>query len=56
LMWSVEESLRLLRRDHIDILMIHEPDRPGHDRGPQREGARLEHGHTGVRRRRHPRP
>jgi len=26
---SVEESLRLLRRDHIDILMIHEPDRPG---------------------------
>jgi len=29
LMASVEESLRLLRRDHIDILMIHEPDRPG---------------------------
>jgi len=29
LMRSVEESLRLLRRDHIDILMIHEPDRPG---------------------------
>lgn len=26
---SVEESLRLLRRDYIDILMIHEPDRPG---------------------------
>jgi aryl-alcohol dehydrogenase-like predicted oxidoreductase len=26
---SVRESLRLLRRDHIDILMIHEPDRPG---------------------------
>jgi len=26
---SVEESLRLLKRDHIDILMIHEPDRPG---------------------------
>jgi aryl-alcohol dehydrogenase-like predicted oxidoreductase len=26
---SVEESLRLLRRDTIDILMIHEPDRPG---------------------------
>jgi aryl-alcohol dehydrogenase-like predicted oxidoreductase len=26
---SVEESLRLLQRDHIDILMIHEPDRPG---------------------------
>jgi aryl-alcohol dehydrogenase-like predicted oxidoreductase len=26
---SVEESLRLLRRDAIDILMIHEPDRPG---------------------------
>jgi len=26
---SVERSLRLLRRDHIDILMIHEPDRPG---------------------------
>lgn len=26
---SVEESLRLLRRDHIDVLMIHEPDRPG---------------------------
>lgn len=29
---SVEESLRLLGRDTIDILMIHEPDRPGqHD-------------------------
>jgi aryl-alcohol dehydrogenase-like predicted oxidoreductase len=29
---SVETSLRLLRRDQIDILMIHEPDRPGqHD-------------------------
>jgi len=26
---SVEHSLKLLRRDHIDILMIHEPDRPG---------------------------
>jgi aryl-alcohol dehydrogenase-like predicted oxidoreductase len=26
---SVETSLRLLRRDTIDILMIHEPDRPG---------------------------
>src|SRR6476659_1488552 len=26
---SVEESLRLVRRDHIDLLMIHEPDRPG---------------------------
>jgi len=26
---SVEESLKLLGRDHIDILMIHEPDRPG---------------------------
>jgi aryl-alcohol dehydrogenase-like predicted oxidoreductase len=26
---SVEESLRLLHRDQIDILMIHEPDRPG---------------------------
>ncbi|MFC1713637.1 aldo/keto reductase [Candidatus Poribacteria bacterium] len=26
---SVEESLRLLKRDHIDVLMIHEPDRPG---------------------------
>lgn len=25
---SVEESLRLLRRETIDILMIHEPDRP----------------------------
>ncbi|MDQ3812412.1 MAG: aldo/keto reductase, partial [Armatimonadota bacterium] len=29
LMRSVEESLRLLKRDSIDILMIHEPDRPG---------------------------
>ena len=29
LMQSVEESLRLLKRDTIDILMIHEPDRPG---------------------------
>ncbi len=26
---SVEESLRLLGREQIDILMIHEPDRPG---------------------------
>ncbi|HZO89583.1 MAG TPA: aldo/keto reductase [Chthonomonadaceae bacterium] len=26
---SVEESLRLLKRDYIDILFIHEPDRPG---------------------------
>jgi aryl-alcohol dehydrogenase-like predicted oxidoreductase len=26
---SVQESLRLLKRDFIDILMIHEPDRPG---------------------------
>jgi aryl-alcohol dehydrogenase-like predicted oxidoreductase len=26
---SVEESLRLLHLDQIDILMIHEPDRPG---------------------------
>ena len=26
---SVDESLRLLKLDHIDILMIHEPDRPG---------------------------
>ena len=25
---SLDESLRLLKRDHIDILMIHEPDRP----------------------------
>ena len=29
LMASVEESLRLLNRDTIDILMVHEPDRPG---------------------------
>jgi aryl-alcohol dehydrogenase-like predicted oxidoreductase len=29
LMASIEESLRLLKRDWIDILMIHEPDRPG---------------------------
>jgi len=26
---SVEESLRLLGRDQIDILFVHEPDRPG---------------------------
>ena len=26
---SVEESLRVLKRDTIDILMVHEPDRPG---------------------------
>lgn len=26
---SFDESLRLLRRDSVDILMIHEPDRPG---------------------------
>ena len=29
LMRSVENSLKLLKRDQIDILMIHEPDRPG---------------------------
>ena len=29
LMRSVEESLRVLGRDTIDILMVHEPDRPG---------------------------
>ncbi len=28
LMWSIEESLKLLRRDTIDLFMIHEPDRP----------------------------
>jgi aryl-alcohol dehydrogenase-like predicted oxidoreductase len=27
---SVEESLRLLKRDAIDVLFIHEPERPGH--------------------------
>src|SRR4051794_11263823 len=26
---SMEESLRLLKRDRIDLLLIHEPDRPG---------------------------
>jgi aryl-alcohol dehydrogenase-like predicted oxidoreductase len=26
---SFEESLRLLKRDAVDILMVHEPDRPG---------------------------
>ena len=26
---SVEESLRLLRRDYVDVLLIHEPERPG---------------------------
>jgi aryl-alcohol dehydrogenase-like predicted oxidoreductase len=26
---SVEESLRLLKRAHIDLLIVHEPDRPG---------------------------
>lgn len=29
LFFSVDESLRLLKRDYIDILLIHEPDRPG---------------------------
>jgi aryl-alcohol dehydrogenase-like predicted oxidoreductase len=28
LLKSVEESLRLLKRDHIDILIVHEPDDP----------------------------
>lgn len=28
LLASVDESLRLLGRDHVDVLMIHEPDRP----------------------------
>lgn len=26
---SVEESLRLLKRDAVDLLMVHEPERPG---------------------------
>lgn len=26
---SLEESLRLMGKDHVDLLMIHEPDRPG---------------------------
>jgi aryl-alcohol dehydrogenase-like predicted oxidoreductase len=26
---SVHTSLRLLKRDHLDVLLIHEPDRPG---------------------------
>lgn len=29
LLFSLEESLRLLKRDSVDILMVHEPDRPG---------------------------
>jgi aryl-alcohol dehydrogenase-like predicted oxidoreductase len=29
LFYSIEESLRLLKRDFVDILLIHEPDRPG---------------------------
>jgi len=28
LRFSIEDSLRVLGRDHIDLLMIHEPDRP----------------------------
>ena len=29
LRFSIRESLRLLKRESVDILMIHEPDRPG---------------------------
>jgi len=29
LLFSMEESLRLLKRESVDILMVHEPDRPG---------------------------
>ncbi|MBM3494733.1 MAG: aldo/keto reductase, partial [Armatimonadetes bacterium] len=29
LLRSLEASLRLLKRDRVDILMVHEPDRPG---------------------------
>mgnify|MGYP001090529665 CR=1 FL=1 len=29
LLRSLEESMRLLKRNRIDILMVHEPDRPG---------------------------
>jgi len=29
LMASIKESLCLLKRDHVDMLMVHEPDRPG---------------------------
>jgi aryl-alcohol dehydrogenase-like predicted oxidoreductase len=40
LMSSVEESLRLLGREAIDLLMIHEPDRPGqYDWWPNLNGA-----------------
>jgi aryl-alcohol dehydrogenase-like predicted oxidoreductase len=29
LIYSFEESLRLLKKDRVDLLLIHEPDRPG---------------------------
>jgi aryl-alcohol dehydrogenase-like predicted oxidoreductase len=29
LLESIETSLKLLKRDHVDMLMVHEPDRPG---------------------------
>lgn len=29
LLASIKESLHLLKRDHVDLLMVHEPDRPG---------------------------
>jgi aryl-alcohol dehydrogenase-like predicted oxidoreductase len=29
LRFSVEKSLELLGRDHLDLLLVHEPDRPG---------------------------
>lgn len=36
---SLEESLRLLRRDRVDILFVHEPDRPGqYDWWDERDG------------------
>jgi len=29
LLWSLDESLRLLNRDSVDVLMVHEPERTG---------------------------
>ena len=50
---SVEESLRLLGRSTIDILMIHEPDRPeqydwysDHEKFTDRKSTRLNSSHS----------
>lgn len=62
-LWSVENSLRLLKTDYIDLLLIHDPDNEGHIEtifGPRGALEALEHlkaqkviGSIGLGQRRH---